>query len=155
VYNSISKHDEPACIIIVIYIAYFHVLKLLNQQHMKYEYAISYQFTHTVYLSSSHQIAHTVSQSLSHYLSLSPSQSFSGYSVNQALWESYSQSVATSLIQSLSQVVSQTSVTQSVRYSVGMYRVQFLPGTEYRVLRQFFTGSGYRVFNKLEKVEEK
>ena len=31
----------------------------------------------------------------------------------------------------------------------------FLPGTEYRVLRRFFTGSGYRVFNKLEKVEEK
>src|SRR6218665_4143755 len=23
----------------------------------------------------------------------------------------------------------------------------FLPGTEYRVLRRFFTGSGYRVFN--------
>ena len=27
----------------------------------------------------------------------------------------------------------------------------FLPGTEYRVLRRFFTGSGYRLFNKLEK----
>src|SRR6218665_1722633 len=31
----------------------------------------------------------------------------------------------------------------------------FLPGTEYRVLRRFFTGSGYRIFNKLEKVDEK
>ena len=36
-----------------------------------------------------------------------------------------------------------------------MYRVKFF--TEYRVLRRFFTGPGteYRVFNKLEKVEEK
>ena len=38
-----------------------------------------------------------------------------------------------------------------------MYRVQFF--TEYRVLRRFFTvlilGTEYRVFNKLEKVEEK
>ena len=33
----------------------------------------------------------------------------------------------------------------------------FLPGTEYRVLRRFLPGPGteYRVFNKLEKVEEK
>ena len=31
----------------------------------------------------------------------------------------------------------------------------FLSSTEYRVLGRFFTGSGYRVFNKLEKVEEK
>src|SRR6218665_3313644 len=36
---------------------------------------------------------------------------------------------------------------------IEMYLIQFF--TEYRVLSRFFTGSGYRVFNKLEKVEEK
>ena|SRR6218665_533569 len=52
-------------------------------------------------------------------------------------------------------VAKQDSRMRSCHHTIllGMYRVQFF--TEYRVFRRFFTGTEYRVFNKLVKVEEK